>query len=98
MLDFLHNFLGYGCIAVGVFVIVSGSIGMLRFPNVFARLHAAGITDSLGCPLVLLGLIIFEGFTLISLKLFVLMLLLMLTSPTACYALAKAAFLGKDKK
>jgi multicomponent Na+:H+ antiporter subunit G len=98
MLDFIQILVSYTTIAAGVFIILSGSIGMIRFPDVFTRLHAAGVVDSLGCPLVLLGLIVIEGFTIVALKLFLLLIVMLLTSPTACYALAKAAYLASGLK
>lgn len=89
--------IGWIFIFLGAFLILSGSLGILRFPDLFSRLHPAGITDSMGAPLVLLGLICHEGFTIISLKIAVLIILILVTSPTACHALAKAAYHEKDK-
>lgn len=79
-------------IFLGAFLTLSGSLGVLRFKDFFARLHPAGVTDSLGAPLILAGLMIQSGFSIITLKLFLLMLFILLTSPTACHALAKAAY------
>jgi multicomponent Na+:H+ antiporter subunit G len=97
MLEIIQNIFGFVFIAIGIFIVISGSLGMLRFPDIFARLHAAGVTDSLGAPLVIFGVMILEGFTIVALKLFLLILLILLTSPTACHALAKAAYLVQDK-
>lgn len=99
MIEIIQEIAGYGLIAIGVFLLVSASIGMLRFPDIFTRLHAAGVADSLGAPLVVIGLMVLEGLTITSLKLLLLLILLLLTSPTACHALAKAAHLvlGKQK-
>ena len=80
-------------LAGGFFVLV-GSIGLLRLPDFFARLHAAGITDTLGAGLVLLGLALQSGFTLVTVKLALFFLFLLMTSPTATHALAKAAIHG----
>lgn len=77
-------------LAGGFFVIVGG-IGILRMPDFCTRLHAAGITDTLGAMLILLGLMIQGGLTLITVKLILILLLLLFTSPTASHALAKAA-------
>jgi len=74
----------------GLFVIV-GSLGLLRLPDFYTRMHAAGITDTLGAGLVVLGLAIQAGFTLACFKLFLLLSLLIFTSPCATHALAKAA-------
>ena len=97
MMEIIQNIAGYGLIGVGAFLLLSASIGMLRFPDIFTRLHAAGVADSLGAPLVVIGLMVLEGFTITSLKLFFLLLLLLLTSPTACHALAKAAHHIRNK-
>ena len=90
----LLHWLGNILILLGAFFVLTGALGILRMPNFFARLHPAGVTDSLGVTFVLAGLILHTGLTLVSGKLLLLMLFLLLTSPTACYALAKAAFLS----
>lgn len=90
------NYLGFGLVALGAFCLFSAAVGVLKFPNFFARLHAAGLADSFGLPLVLLGLMCLDGFTILSLKLLALLLISLLTSPTACHALAQAAhFAGR---
>ncbi|NQV22437.1 MAG: monovalent cation/H(+) antiporter subunit G [Rhodospirillales bacterium] len=75
----------------GAFGIIGG-IGILRLPDVYTRLHGAGITDTLGAGLSLLGLTVYEGFTLIAVKLVLIFIFLVLTSPVSSYALADAAF------
>lgn len=68
-----------------------GGIGVLRLPDFYSRLHAAGIIDTLGMMLILAGLMIQGGFTLITVKLFMVMVLILFTGPSACHALARAA-------
>ncbi len=75
-----------------VFVIIGG-IGLLRLPDFYTRIHAAGITDTLGAWLILIGLMLHEGFTLNAAKLAMLLFFMLITSPLASHALAKAAFL-----
>lgn len=70
---------------------VIGGMGVLRFPDFYTRLHAASITDSLCSALVLAGLSLQSGWSLVAAKLFVILLFLMLTSPSAAHAVAKAA-------
>lgn len=77
----------------GVFL-VTGGIGVLRLPDFFTRLHAAGLTDTLGAALTLLGLVLQAGLTLVTLKLLLIFAFLFFTSPTATHALAKAALHG----
>ncbi|MCB1894851.1 MAG: monovalent cation/H(+) antiporter subunit G [Rhodocyclaceae bacterium] len=76
--------------AGGVFCVI-GAVGMLRMPDFFTRMHAASVIDTLGAGLIIVGLILQSGFTLASLKLIILGLLIFFTSPTASHALANAA-------
>ena len=71
-----------------------GSIGIVRMPDVVTRLHAAGITDTLGAAGVLLGLALKAGFSLLLVKLLLMLAFLLLLNPTACHALARAALHG----
>ena len=81
-------------IAVGALVIVIGALGLIRMPDVFTRMHAAGMIDTTGAGLVFAGLILKAGLGLIAFKLAVLMGLLFFTSPVATHALARAALYG----
>jgi multicomponent Na+:H+ antiporter subunit G len=78
--------------AGGLFVLVGG-IGALRMPNLYTRMHAASVTDTLGAILVLAGLMLEAGLSLATVKLAATLLFLLLTSPTSSYALASAALL-----
>jgi multicomponent Na+:H+ antiporter subunit G len=75
----------------GALFCVVGGIGLHRFPDFFSRMHGAGITDTLGAGLVLVGLMLQAGWTLVLVKLVFILGLLWLTSPTATHAIAKAA-------
>jgi multicomponent Na+:H+ antiporter subunit G len=77
-------------VAGGLFCIVGG-IGLLRMPDFYTRVHAASVTDTLGVGLILLGLALQAGWTLVAAKLLVIGLLIFFTSPAATHALAKAA-------
>ncbi|MBT8060489.1 MAG: monovalent cation/H(+) antiporter subunit G [Xanthomonadales bacterium] len=82
--------------AGGVFVLIGG-IGALRMPNLYTRMHAASVTDTLGAVLVLAGVMVQAGLTLATIKLAAILLFLLITSPTASYALAHAALLAGIK-
>ena len=73
-----------------VFAVIAG-IGILRFPDVDTRMHAAGIGDTLAAWLILAGMMLQAGWTLITVKLVLILIFLVFTSPTATHALAKAA-------
>jgi multicomponent Na+:H+ antiporter subunit G len=76
--------------AGGLFCLI-GAVGLLRMPDLFTRMHAASVTDTLGAGLVLAGLALQAGLTLVLFKLVAIGLLLLFTSPAATHALAKAA-------
>ena len=78
-------------LAGGMGILLIGSLGLLRMPDFYTRLHPAGMTDTLGAGLVLLGLMLQAGPTLVAIKLLLILLLLGFTSPVASHALARAA-------
>jgi len=84
----------WACLVLGTFFCVAGGIGMLRFPDVYTRGHAAGVIDTGGAGFILIGLMFQAGFTLITVKLILILLLLFFTSPTATHALMKGAIAG----
>lgn len=81
-----------GLIAAGIFFILVGSIGVVRLPDFYTRMHSAGMTDTMGAELVFLGLILKAGFTLDAVKLVLLGFFLFLTSPASTHAVANAAY------
>lgn len=70
---------------------ISGAVGMLRFPDFYTRMHAAGITDTLAATFIIFGLMLISGWNLNILKLSMILLFILFTGPTASHALAKAA-------
>jgi multicomponent Na+:H+ antiporter subunit G len=70
---------------------IVGAIGLLRFPDFYTRLHAAGITDTLGAWMILGGAILQADSWLVAVKIAFIALFLFFTSPTATHALARAA-------
>ncbi|MEQ9396593.1 monovalent cation/H(+) antiporter subunit G [Haliea sp.] len=78
----------------GSLFVLAGGIGALRMPDFYTRIHGASLTDSLGPVLILGGLMFHAGLSLVTVKLAAVMLFLMVTSPTASYALANAALLA----
>jgi len=82
--------LSWACLVAGGAFCVIGAVGLLRMPEFFARIHAASVTDTLGAGLILAGLALQAGFTLVTVKLAMIGVLILFTSPTATHALAKA--------
>ena len=77
-------------VAGGLFCIV-GAVGLLRMPDFYTRMHAASVIETLGAGLILLGLLLQAGLTLVAVKLLMVGLLIFFASPTATHALARAA-------
>lgn len=77
----------------GVFVFIGG-LGALRMPNLYTRIHAASLTDTMAAVLIIGGIMLQAGLTLATIKLAAILLFLLLTSPTASHALASAAILS----
>ena len=80
----------------GLFVLIGG-IGALRMPDLYTRMHAASVTESIGAILVIIGVMLQAGFTLATIKLAAILLFLLLTSPTSTNALASAALLAGNE-
>ena len=78
-------------VLVGCALCLVGAVGVLRFPDVFSRMHSAGIMDTIGAFLILVGLMPLAGWSLASAKLVFILAFLWMTSPTSTHALAKAA-------
>lgn len=79
-------------IALGVVALLIGSLGLLRLPDVYCRIHAVGMIDTAGASFIILGMIIHEGFTLVTVKLVLIGVFMFFTSPIATHAVAQVAY------
>lgn len=91
MAESVLNLLSWIALLGGALFLLGSGVGLLRFPDFYTRLHAAGLTDTLGCALTLLGLGLQAGFTQPLVKLALILVFIWLTSPTSTHALAKSA-------
>ncbi|MBS1134858.1 MAG: Na+-H+ antiporter subunit protein, partial [Burkholderiaceae bacterium] len=87
----LLDAISWFCLVAGGLFCVVGAVGMLRMPDFYTRLHAASVIETLGGGLIMLGLLLQAGVTLVAVKLLIVALLVFFASPTATHALAKAA-------
>ncbi|MFQ5955947.1 MAG: monovalent cation/H(+) antiporter subunit G [Kiloniellales bacterium] len=85
------DLVSWACLLAGSAFAFTGGIGMLRLPDLFTRMHASGITDTMGAGLILLGLMVQAGLSLITVKLALILVFLLYTTPTSTHALAQAA-------
>ncbi|MCZ7602640.1 MAG: monovalent cation/H(+) antiporter subunit G [Ignavibacteriales bacterium] len=87
----LQNILTIFFIVVGSFFMMIGSVGVIRLPDFFTRSHATSKSDTLGIMLIILGLMVYEGFCLNSLKLLIIFVFVAIANPVGAHALARAA-------
>jgi multicomponent Na+:H+ antiporter subunit G len=93
----LMNILGWALLMLGSFFCLAGSIGLIRLPDFYSRVHAASIVDSLGAILILLGMMTQTQDPIVIIKLIFILFFMMLTGPTAVHALARAANLSEKE-
>lgn len=94
MIDGILDILSWILLCLGGAFVLIGGIGALRLPNFYTRLHAASLTETMATILIFAGMILQAGWTLAALKLVAIMIFLLLTGPTASYAVAHAALLS----
>lgn len=94
MLPVIIDILSWIMILTGGAFTIIGAVGQLRFPNFWARLHAASVSDSAGVILLIVGMCLQAGPTLITVKLLVIGLFLFVTGATSTHATASAALVS----
>ncbi len=97
MLETVLDILSWILMSLGGIFVFAGGLGALRMPDLYTRMHAASVTDSIGPILIISGIILQAGLTLATVKLLAILFFLLITGPTASNALASAALLaGKN--
>jgi multicomponent Na+:H+ antiporter subunit G len=94
ILELLRDVLGWVLIGGGGIFVVIGAVGLNRMPDVFTRMHATSVSDTFGTGLMLAGMMVQAGFSLVTAKLLFLLLFLWFTAPVVTHALARAAMLA----
>jgi multicomponent Na+:H+ antiporter subunit G len=82
-------------LTLGSFLIIVSSVGVVRFPDFYTRMHASGKVDTLGQTLILLALLIYEGLSPLSLKILLIIMLFYLINPAITHFVAQAAYLAR---
>jgi multicomponent Na+:H+ antiporter subunit G len=90
-MEMLLSWLSGISLLLGTAALIVGALGLVRLPNLFSRIHAVGMMDTAGVAFITLGMLIHEGFSLISVKLAVVGVFLFFTSPIATHAVAQVA-------
>ena len=76
----------------GVFFLAVSCLGLVRLPDYYSRNHAVGKSETLGIILVLAGLGVYNGLTLTTFKLVLILIFVMIANPTATHTILRAAF------
>jgi multicomponent Na+:H+ antiporter subunit G len=84
------DLLSWACLLLGSFFTIVGAVGLVRMPEVFTRMHAASVVDTLGVGFLILGMGLQAGLSLVTLKLIFLLALFFFTGPVITHALAQA--------
>jgi len=84
-------------ISLGIFFIVVSNIGVIRFPDFYTRLHAAGITDSSGATFLLVGFALQNEFSVNTIKILLLILIIWVANSTNSYVLAHTYYKSKKE-
>jgi multicomponent Na+:H+ antiporter subunit G len=93
-MDTIIDLLSWIFIVGGSLFAITGGVGVLRLPDFYTRLHGASITDTAGAGLIVLGLMLQAGPTLVTAKLVLILAFLFVTGPAATHALARAALIS----
>lgn len=93
-MEVVIDLLSWALLLAGAFFMLVSGVGILRMPDVYTRIHAAGVKDTLGAALTLIGLMLQAGLTLVTVKLLLIWIFLWFTSPVASHSVARAALLG----
>ena len=86
------SWLGDFFLLVGSFLLVTGALGFLRFRDLYARIHACAVTETLASTFIILGLLLLSDGAQPHIKLLMILVFVLFSSPTASHALAKAAW------
>ena len=93
----LHT-IGSLFIVLGAFFIISGMVGLVRFPDTFTKLHAASVAEVVGIPITLIGLAMIQSKFPDAAKILALIPIIWILGPVAQHALAKAAYKAKENE
>ncbi|MDP2618665.1 MAG: monovalent cation/H(+) antiporter subunit G [Hyphomicrobiales bacterium] len=91
MIDLIRDIVTGLALAFGGLFYVVGAIGLVRMPDMFTRLHAASVMETVGASLLVIGMMVAAGLSLVTAKLAIILAILLLSGPVAAHALANAA-------
>jgi multicomponent Na+:H+ antiporter subunit G len=90
-MDLIKDIITGICFFIGSLSIIIGACGLIKLPDVFSRVHAAGMIDTGGTAFFLLGMIIQTGWSLITVKLLLVGIFIFFTSPVSSHVTVNLA-------
>ena len=91
MIENIWDFLTFCSFAIGIFFILTGSLGLLKLPDVFSRIHSSGMIDTGGAAFIIIGMIFQSGFSLATAKLIFIGIFIFFSSPVSSHVIANLA-------
>ena len=85
-------------IGLGIAFVFIGSLGVIRFRDIYSRLQASGVSDNAGLALILIGLILRGGWDSYDAILLLLMIVLLITNPIVTHSVARSAFVQRHRE
>lgn len=98
MVDNIRMIIAAGFLIIGVAFLFISAMGVLRLPDFISRLHSSGIGETLGMIMLTCGIIIYTGLTLLSVKVFFIILAMFLVNPVGTHLIGKAALYSNSKR
>jgi multicomponent Na+:H+ antiporter subunit G len=82
---------------IGIFFVAVGSVGVIRLPGTFNKLHAVGVSDTVGVLFISIGIAILQNTVIMALRVIGFALIYWSFSPLVTYAIARAKYLSKSR-
>lgn len=82
----------------GLFFFFVGTVGLIRLPDVFSRMHATTKSDTLGAGLIIISAMLYLGFDIASVKLLFVLIFIWITNPTAAHIISKAVYDQSERR
>lgn len=96
-MSLILDIVGWIALTAGGFFVVVGGIGLNRMPDVFTRMHATSLTETLGVGMLVLGMLAQADHWSVAVRLVIILLVLLTTGSVATHALSRAALHAGEK-
>ncbi|MGV8146088.1 MAG: monovalent cation/H(+) antiporter subunit G [Alkaliphilus sp.] len=94
-MELIRNIIVIALMMSGIFFFIVGTVGLIRMPDVFSRMHATTKCDTLGAGLILLAVVAYNGINVVSLKFLMVLIFIWITNPTSAHIIAKSEYKRK---